>query len=125
MPHLPMKVIAEKTQSLAPECVANIKITGTAGSDIKVEATVFTEDQLAVPDPDQLTFPVRKPLEQTTLTAYPGAYVAATVDLYAFFQSNSVFGISAGSNTVFVMGNLEGERFGGGGEIDEDEIFMD
>ena len=125
VPHLPIKVINEKTADLAPECVAGIKVIGPKGGDIVLEATVFSEDQLSTPDADILKYPVRKPIHETNFVPYPGAYFAATLNLYAYFGSSSVYGIGAGANIAFYLGNYEGERFGGGGAVNEDEIFAD
>src|SRR5690606_30205093 len=100
-------------------------ITGPKAGDITLRATVQDESQLLVPDPDILSFPVIKPIGQTVFSMYPGAYVAATLNLFAFNTSPSVNGISAGANVAVYLGNLEGERFGGGVDIDEDAIFLD
>ena len=124
-PHLPMKEISKKNAEAAPECVASVKIVGRKGADITLKARVENEQQLLVPDPDILNYPVLKPLAETVFQMYAGAYVAATLNLYAFFQSASVNGISAGANTAVYLGNLEGERFGGGVEVNEDDIFLD
>lgn len=124
VPHLLIKEIGEKQQESAPECVASVKVVGRKGGNIEVQATVFEEDQLLVPDADILAYPVRKPISETTLEPYPGAYVVATLNLYTYFQSASVYGIGAGADLVFVMGNLTGDRFGGGAAVDEDAIFM-
>jgi hypothetical protein len=124
VPHLPMKEIDAKQQAGVPEAVASVKVKGRAGGNITVEATVFEEDQLLVPDADILSYPVRKPIGATILEPYPGAYVVATLNLYAYFQSASVYGVGAGADLVFVMGNLQGDRLGGGVEVDEDEIFL-
>lgn len=125
-PFMPIKPVHEKTQPLAPEAVASLKITGPKGADVTLKATVYEEGQLLVPDPDDLLpYPKIKPIEETVFQMYPGAYVAATLNLFAFFSSNSIYGISAGANTAVYRGNLEGERFGGGVDIDEDAIFLD
>lgn len=122
-PYIPIKVVHEKTQPLAPEAVASVKVIGPKGADIDLQATVWSEDQLLVPDPDILKYPVRKKINETVFTPYPGAYFVATLNLFAYV--GNMPGISAGANVAFYMGNLEGERFGGGVEIDEDAIFMD
>ena len=122
-PFLMIKAISEKNQPNAPECVASVVVRGNKGQDISVQATVYSEDQLAVPDPDILAYPVRKPIGETVFTPYPGAYFVTTLNLFAF-QGVSA-GISAGGSVALYMGNLEGERFGGGTAVDEDEIFMD
>lgn len=124
-PTMFIKPISEKNKESAPEAVASVKIVGSPGSDITLKATVHSEDQLAVPDPDILTYPLVKNLQETVFQMYAGAYVASTLNLYAFFSSKAVNGISAGANVAIYRGNLEGERFGGGVDIDMDEIFMD
>lgn len=124
-PFLPIKQISEKNQPNAPECVASVKVSGPTGADFRLEATVFSEDQLVDPDSQVASFPVRKPLNETIFEMYPGCYIVATLNLFSFFSSNAILGISAAANTVFYMGNVEGERFGGGIEVDEDAIFMD
>lgn len=123
-PFLPIKVVGEKTAELVPEAVASIKVTGPKGADIDLKATIQHEGQLLVPDPDILTYPVTRPIEQTVFQPYAGAYFAATLNLFAFIQSNSIYGISAGANVAFYVGDLEGERLGGGMDVNEDEIFL-
>lgn len=121
-PYLCIKAVAEKTAKLAPEAVASIKIVGNKGIDIEEKAIVNTEDELLVPDPDLLVFPVIKPIGQTVHQMYGGCYVAATLNLYAFV-SGKLPGFS-GSSSVAVF-KADGERFGGGVAVDESEIFMD
>lgn len=121
-PYLSIKAVAEKTALLAPEAVASIKIVGNVGSDIELKAIVNTEDELLVPDPDQLTWPTIKPIGQTVHQMYGGCYVAATLNLYAFI-SGKLPGFTA-SAAVAVF-KADGDRFGGGVAVDEDEIFMD
>lgn len=124
-PNMPIKAIHEKTQPLAPECVASVVCKGSKGTDIAIKAAVYDEDQLAVPDPDLLTYPVIKPIGQTVLDAYPGAYAAATLNLYSYFSNKTNYGMGAGANTVVVKGNVTADRFGGGTDLDEDAIFLD
>ena len=124
-PFFPLKTITEKNQEAAPECTASLKVMGRKGADMDIQATVFSEDQMLIPDPDILTYPVRKPIGQTVFTPYAGAYYAATLNLYAFFNSNANYGVGAGASIAFHMGNLEGARFGGGGDVEIDEIFAD
>ena len=124
-PFMPIKSINEKYQDQTPECVARIDVKGPKGGDITLKARVENEQQMLVPDPDQLSFPVIKPLEQTVFDMYPGAYVAVTLNLFNYLNSASNFGIGAGGNTAVYMGNLEGERLGGGTDVNEDDIFMD
>ena len=56
-----------------------IKAIGTKGQDIEVKAIVNDENELSVPDPDQLTFPVLRPIGQTVHSLYPGCMVAVTL----------------------------------------------
>lgn len=121
-PYLCIKAVAEKTALLAPEAVASIKIVGNKGVDIEQKAIVNSEDELLVPDPDLLKFPVIKPIGQTVHQMYGGAYVAATLNLYAFV-SGKLPGFSASASTAVFK--ADGERFGGGVSVDEDEIFDD
>ena len=123
-PFLPMKPVSEKNAEVAPESVASVKITGTKGGDITLKARVENEDQLVIPDPDILSWPTIVPLEKSVFQMYPGAYVAATLNLFAFESSSTINGISAGANTAVYLGNLEGERFGGGVDLDEEDIFL-
>jgi hypothetical protein len=124
-PILPIKVLSEKNAESAPETVASVKVVGSKGVDITLKASVYSEDQLAVPDPDILTYPVLKNLSETVFSMYAGAYVAATLNLFAYFSSASVNGISAGANVAVYRGNMEGARFGGGVDVDEEDIFLD
>ncbi len=118
----PAKPVHEKSAELDPEAVATIKAIGPKGGNIELKAIVNNESELAVPDPDQLTFPVIKPINETVHEMYPGAYVAVTLNLYAYHNGKHP-GFSAGATTaVFKM---DGERFGGGTDVDEDEIFLD
>ncbi len=121
-PYIPIKVIGEKTAALAPEAVVNLKVTGTKGSDIEQKAIVNSEDELLVPDPDLMTFPVIRPIGQTVHNMYGGCYVAATLNLYAFI-SGKLPGFSASAGTAVFK--ADGDRFGGGTAVDEDEIFAD
>lgn len=121
-PYIPIKPVAEKTAALAPEAVASIKVTGNKGVDIEQKAIVNDESELLVPDPDLLTFPVIKPIGQTVHQMYGGCYVASTLNLYAFI-SGKLPGFSAGASVAVFK--ADGERFGGGSAVDEDEIFAD
>jgi hypothetical protein len=120
-PYIAIKPVPDKTKALAPEAVASIKVVGNKGSNIELKAIVNNEDELLVPDPDQLTFPVIKPIGQTVHQMYGGCYVAATLNLYAFDSPTAGFSASAGV-AVF---KADGDRFGGGVAVDEDEIFLD
>jgi hypothetical protein len=121
-PYIPIKVVSDKTAPLAPEAVANIKVMGNKGVDIEEKAIVQNEDELIVPDPDQLTFPVIKPIGQTVHQMYGGCYVAATLNLYAFI-SGKLPGFSASASVAVFK--ADGDRFGGGVAVDEDEMFLD
>lgn len=118
----PAKPVHEKTASLVPDAVAAIKCIGGKGTDIEVKAIVLDESELAVPDPDILSFPIIKPIGQTVHQMYPGAVVAATLNLYAYHNGKHP-GFSAGVSTAVFKANAD--RFGGGTDIDEDEIFAD
>jgi hypothetical protein len=118
----PIKPIHEKTAPLAPEAVAAVKVIGSKGTDMELKAIVNSEDELAVPDPDLLQFPVIKPLSATVHSLYPGCYAAATLNLYAYHNGKHP-GFSAGSGVAIFK--TDGDRFGGGVDIDEDEIFLD
>ncbi len=121
-PYICIKPVPEKTAALAPEAVASIKVVGNKGQDIELKAIVNDESELSVPDPDQIAFPVIKPIKQTTHSMYGGCYVAATLNLYAFI-SGKLPGFSASASTAVFK--ADGESFGGGVSIDEDEIFLD
>lgn len=118
----PVKPVHEKTAPLAPEAVASIKVIGNKGVDMELKAIVTSEDEMAVPDPDQLTYPVIKPIGVTVHSMYPGCYVAVTLNLYAYHNGKHP-GFSAGASTAVFK--ADGDRFGGGVSIDEDEIFAD
>lgn len=121
-PYIPIKMVGEKTAPLAPEAVANVKVTGNKGIDVELKAIVNTEDELLVPDPDLLQFPVIKPIGQTVHQMYGGCYVAATLNLYSFI-SGKLPGFSASASVAVFK--ADGDRFGGGVSVDEDEIFSD
>lgn len=118
----PAKPVHPKTAELAPDAVATIKAIGPKGGDIDQKAIVHGEHELSVPDPDQLTWPAVKPINVSVHSMYPGCYVAATLNLYAYHNGKHP-GFSAGATTaVFKM---DGDRFGGTVAVDEDSIFMD
>lgn len=119
----PVRPVGEKTAPLAPEAVANLKVIGTKGVDMELKAIVNSEDELAVPDPDLLQFPVIKPLSATVHTMYPGCYVAATLNLYAYHNDPKRPGFGAGGGVAVFK--ADGDRIGGGVAVDEDEIFLD
>ena len=118
----PFKALSEKSAELAPECVVAVKCIGPAGGNIELKAIVNDEAELNIPDPDILQYPVLRGLDETTHEMYPGCYVAATVNLYAY-HNGKLPGFSAGvSVAVF---KTDADRFGGGVSVDESEIFMD
>lgn len=121
-PHIPLKVVGEKSLALAPESVARIKVNGTRGQDIVKKAVVNGEDELTVPDPDRLVFPYVAPIQQTVHELYPGCIAAATLNLYSFV-SGKLPGFSASAGTIVFK--ADAERFGGGVAIDEEDIFAD
>lgn len=118
----PYKVISEKTAVLRPDAVAAVKCIGGKGTDIELKAIVNSESELAVPDPDILSFPVIKPLSATTHQIYAGCQVAATINLYAYKNGKNP-GFSAGVSTAVFR--ADDDRFGGSVAVDESEIFMD
>lgn len=119
----PFKEMHEKTVELAPETVATLKVVGNKGVDIELKAIVQNEDELAVPDPDQLTYPCIKPIGQTVHNMYPGALVTVTLNLYAYHNDPKRPGFSAGASVAVFK--ADADRFGGGAVLDEDEMFMD
>ena len=121
-PYIPIKPVPEKTADLAPEAVASVKVMGNKGTDVELKAIVSSEDELIVPDPDLLQYPVIKPIGQTVHQMYGGCYVAATLNLYAFI-SGKLPGFSASASVAVFK--ADGDRFGGGVAVDEDEIFAD
>lgn len=121
-PYLSIKAVNAKTAVLVPEAVASIKVNGNRGVDIEQKAIVNNEQELVVPDPDQLTWPVIRPIGQTVHQMYPGAYVAATLNLYAYI-SGALPGFSASASVAVFK--ADADRLGGGTAIDEDEIFAD
>lgn len=118
----PFKELSDKSKEMAPECVASVKCVGNAGVDLELKAIVQDESELAVPDPDQIKFPVIKPLNESVHSMYPGCYVAVTINLYAYHNGN-LPGFSAGASVAIFK--ADAERFGGGVAVDEDAIFAD
>lgn len=118
----PVKAVHDKTSALAPEAVAQVKVIGNRGVDIEQRAIVTDENELLVPEPDLLTFPVVRPIHQTVHSMYPGCYVAATLNLYAY-HNGKLPGFSAGASVAVFK--ADGDRIGGGVVLDESEIFED
>lgn len=124
-PYIAIKPVPEKTAALAPEAVASIKVGGNKGQDIELKAIVNGEDELLVPDPDIIWTEDTKlirPIGQTVHNMYGGCYVAATLNLYAFI-SGKLPGFSASASVAVFKAN--GDSFGGGVAVDEDEMFLD
>lgn len=117
----PVKPINDKTAALRPDAVACIKVVGTKGVDIDQRAIVADATELAVPDPDRLTYPVILPVNQTTHQLYAGARVMATIGFYAY-KNGKIPGFSASANIVVFK--ADDTRFGGGGALDEDAMFL-
>lgn len=117
----PAKALSEKTQAMAPEGVAAIKAIGPKGGEITLKAIVNDESELRVPDPD-VVLPAVFPLRATIHTIEPGYLVAATLGLYAYHNGKHP-GFSAGVTTAVFK--AVADRFGGGVDIDTDEIFLD
>jgi hypothetical protein len=123
-PYISIKPVPAKTQDLAPEAVANLKIIGQRGQDIVQQAIITDESELAVPDPD-IVIPERGmilPIADTVHQLYGGCHAGATVNLFTFV-SGKLPGFSASANTVVFR--ADGDRFGGGVSVDEDEMFLD
>ena len=118
----PAKPVSEKSALLAPEAVASIKVIGPKGSDFDQKAIVTSEQELKVPDPDIMSFPVILPINLTTHELYPGSVVAVTGNLYSYHNGKHP-GFSIGANTLVFK--RDADRFGGGAAIDADAMFMD
>jgi Protein of unknown function (DUF2815) len=121
-PYIPIKPVSDKTAELAPEALASVKILGNKGTDILQQAIVQDESELAVPDPDRVDYPAIMPIGQTVHSLYGGCYAAATLNLYAFVSGKLPGFSAAASVCVF---KADGDRFGGGVTVDEDEMFLD
>lgn len=121
-PYIPIKPVSDKTQELAPEALASVKVLGNKGTDIIQQAIVQDESELAVPDPDRVDYPAILPIGQTVHSLYGGCYAAATLNLYAFVSGKLPGFSAAASVCVF---KADGDRFGGGVTVDEDEMFLD
>lgn len=121
-PYIPIKPVHEKTAEMVPEAVASIKVVGNKGVDMDQLAIVNNEQELLVPDPDLLTYPVIRPAGQTTHSLYAGCYTAATLNLYAYI-SGKLPGFSASASAAVFK--ADGDRLGGGVTVDEDDIFDD
>lgn len=118
----PFKPVSENTVEHAPEAVAAIAVRGSKGQNIELKAIVQDEGELLIPDPDLLTFPVIKPIGQTVHEMYAGAHVAATLNLYSYYNGK-LPGFSASAGVAVFK--ADGERIGGGVAVDEEEMFLD
>lgn len=118
-----IKSVPEKTQELAPEAVANIKVNGFKGRDVERKVLVRDESQLLHEHSDIIvpSKGIILPERDTQLEVYPGGVVSTQVNMFTFVSGQTA-GISASAGTVVLVGDAP--RFGGG-DIDEDAIFMD
>lgn len=121
-PYICIKAVSDKTRELAPEALASVKVLGNKGTDIVQQAIVQDESELAVPDPDRVDYPAIMPIGQTVHSLYGGCYAAATLNLYAYVSGKQPGFSAAASVCVF---KADGDRFGGGVSVDEDEMFLD
>ncbi|MGV0949440.1 MAG: hypothetical protein ACOYB3_02120 [Azonexus sp.] len=118
----PFKKINDKTLALAPDTVSAIKCIGNKGVDLDLKAIVHKESELVIPDPDILAWPTLVDLDRTRHQLYAGCNAGATIGFYTYVAGKSP-GVSAGVNTLVFRG--DNTKFGGGVDIDLDEIFMD
>lgn len=122
-PYVSLKPVNEKTLELMPDAMASLKVIGPRGGvNITQKAIVRDESELLVPDPDLLQFPTVLPIHQTVHQLYPGCYVATTLTLFAFLSGKTP-GFSASAGTLVFKNDAD--RFGGGLEVDDEEIFVD
>ena len=124
-PYIPIKAVPEKTVELAPECLAMIKVKGQRSQDLEQRAIISSETEMLNPDPDLIVDEKNKkilPIGQTVHQMYPGCYVTATLNLYAFI-SGKLPGFSA--STSIAVFKADGDRFGGGVQMDSEQMFMD
>lgn len=129
----PFKPVPDSTVEHAPEAVASITVKGSKGQDIELKAIVNSEDEQATKldpatgeegpiDPNILTYPLVMPLDKTKHKIYAGAYVAATLNLYCYYNGKLPGFSASASVAVF---KADGERIGGGVAVDEADIFLD
>lgn len=121
-PYIPIKVVNEATQKLAPEAVASIKVSGYAGRDIIQKAIVRGPDDEFDPSTVRAKYPAIVPIDDTNFELYAGAEVGVTLDLYAFQAAGMPALKSSATTLVF---RADAERFGGGVDVDEDALFDD
>ena len=118
----PFKKVNDKTLELAPDTVSAVKCIGNKGVDLDQMAIIYAEKELIVPDPDILTFPTLVRLDLTKHQLYAGCNAGATIGFYTYVAGKSP-GVSAGVSTIVFRG--DNTKFGGGVDVDLDEIFMD
>lgn len=129
----PFKPVSDNTVEHAPEAVASISVRGSKGQDIELRAIVNSVDEQATKldiatgeegpvEPDILTYPLVMDLAKTKHSIYAGAHVAATLNLYCYYNGK-LPGFSASAGVAVFK--ADGERIGGGVAVDENEIFLD
>lgn len=118
----PFKKVNDKTLALAPETVSAVKCIGNKGVDLQLMSIVHSEKELLIPDPDILVWPALVDLDRTRHQLYAGCNAGATIGFYTYVAGKSP-GVSAGVNTIVFRG--DNTKFGGGVDVDLDEIFMD
>lgn len=118
----PLKPVHAKSQALAPEARATLKVLGSKGVDMDLKAIVNAEEELLVPDPDILAYPTIRPLGMTVHQMYPGCIVGTTLNLYSYYNGKNP-GFSASASVAVFKANAE--RFGGGVDLDVNAIFLD
>lgn len=122
-PYVPVKPVYSKTLEVITWPVGTLRAGGPKGKDIEQLARVNSEDELKVPDPDLLSYPVLRPIGQTVHELYPGSWAYTTLNLGGYFQSKGNYGISAYANTLVFLEDRD--RLGGGASLDTDDVFMD
>ena len=121
-PYLAIKPVPEKTQEMAPDAVASIKVTGFPGKDILERAVVHGPEEVADAFQDEVSkYPTAIEIGMTTHSLYAGCVAAATLSPYAYV-SGSLPGISLSTNVLFFK--EDAEQFGSDdGIVDEDALF--
>ena len=121
-PYLAIKPVPEKTQEMAPEAVASIKVTGFPGKAILERAVVRDQEEVAEEFRDEVAkYPIALDIGITTHSLYAGCVAAATLSPYAYI-SGALPGISLSTNVLFFK--EDAEQFGSDdGIVDEDALF--
>ena len=115
--------VHEKTAELAPEAESQLKVNGFKGQDLVRKAIVRDVSELRN-QVDDIVLGERGEIldiNDTIHELYPGSVVTAQLNLYAFVAAGQP-GISASTSTIIFV--RDDERFGGGGGVDEDDVFM-